>query len=216
MIEQDCPRDAKCNAWANDGGSSWNAAKCFPAPVEPDGVDEPCTVEGSGASGLDSCERGSICWNVDPKTLSGSCMPYCTGSNNAPTCEDPERWCHIASETVVPLCLPYCDPLTPVLCSEGRGCYPDDGHFTCSPDVSGDGGGPLEPCTVSNGCDPGSFCVSARIIGACGVGVENCCSPYCDLGAPACPQGTTCVPFFDEGQTPVGYHDVGFCGQPGE
>jgi hypothetical protein len=27
---QDCPPGEKCMPWANDGGSSWNATRCFP------------------------------------------------------------------------------------------------------------------------------------------------------------------------------------------
>ena len=200
LIEQDCPRGEKCNAWANDGGNAWNATRCFPVDRDPDAVDEPCTVQGSGVSGIDSCELGALCWDVDLETGEGRCMPYCSGSENAPVCDEPNRWCRITSNSVLPLCLPDCDPLTPTLCSEGQGCYPGGDNFVCAPDASGEDGGPFEPCAFVNGCDPGSACI------------DGVCSPYCDLGAPDCPLRTTCLPVFPEGQTPVGYEDVGFCG----
>ena len=54
--------------WANDGGGAWNATKCEEIPPEPDGVGEPCTVEISGTSGVDTCVLGAMCWDVDPET----------------------------------------------------------------------------------------------------------------------------------------------------
>ena len=202
VIEQDCPPGEKCNAWANDGGNAWNATRCFPLDRDPDAVGEPCTVEGSGVSGIDSCDVGSICWDVDLETNQGRCMPYCSGSESTPVCDDPNRWCWITESDVLSLCVPYCDPLNPTLCSEGQGCYPDEGHFVCAPDVSGKGGGPFEPCRFANACDPGLGCI------------DDSCTPYCDLSAPDCPLRATCVPFFAEGMMPPGYEDVGFCDQP--
>ncbi len=46
VFKQDCPEGEKCSAYADDGGTSWNASKCV--PVNGDGQPgEPCTVEGS-------------------------------------------------------------------------------------------------------------------------------------------------------------------------
>ncbi|MGH1343142.1 MAG: hypothetical protein ACRBN8_16410 [Nannocystales bacterium] len=105
-LEQDCPRGEKCNAWADDGGSAWNAAKCFPVVEDPDDVDARCSVEGSGISGVDSCDLGSICWFVDGRTLEGTCVSYCAGPHHTLTCEDPDRRCHVATGGVLALCLP--------------------------------------------------------------------------------------------------------------
>jgi hypothetical protein len=65
---QDCPPGEKCTVWASDGGSSWNATKCVAVVDDPSGPSEPCHVELSAVSGLDDCERGAPCWDVDPKT----------------------------------------------------------------------------------------------------------------------------------------------------
>ena len=68
---QDCPPGFKCMPWASDGGNSWNATRCVPIAPDPNAPGEPCTVEGSGVSGLDDCDGTSMCWDVDPDTLEG-------------------------------------------------------------------------------------------------------------------------------------------------
>src|SRR5689334_19955710 len=52
----DCPVGTKCMPWANDGGNSWNATRCTPLAEDPNGIGEPCTVEGSPVTGIDDCE----------------------------------------------------------------------------------------------------------------------------------------------------------------
>jgi hypothetical protein len=39
----------------------------------------------------------------------------------------------------------------------------------------------------------------------------GCCAAFCDVGAPVCPGGIDCVPFFEEGQAPKCFEDVGIC-----
>jgi len=212
-IEQDCPRGEKCNAWANDGGSAWLAAKCFPIAPDPDGVDEPCTVEGNGVSGIDSCDLGSICWDVDGRTLEGTCVPYCTGSSSVPVCDDPGRHCQIAARGVLALCMPTCNPLDPQTCPEGAGCYPLDDRFVCAPDASGPSGGLFEGCEFINACDPGLACINPRLSPMCPASAGGCCLPFCDLSAPACPEGTQCLPFFEEGAVHPGNESIGVCEQ---
>ncbi|MBV1862633.1 MAG: hypothetical protein KUG77_29700 [Nannocystaceae bacterium] len=211
VIEQDCPRGQKCNAWANDGSPMWNAAKCFPIDRDPAAVGEPCTVVGSGVSGSDSCDLGSICWDVDARTEEGECLPYCTGTQNNPTCEDPSRLCTVSGDGVLPLCRPGCDPLDVESCADGKSCLGIDASFGCVPDASGDAGGVFETCEFANGCDPGLLCANAAIVGAC-TPEAGCCTPYCDLSAPMCPEPTTCVPYFAEGQATPGYETLGVCG----
>lgn len=212
VTEQDCPRGEKCNAWANDGGNSWNATQCFPLDPNPDLVDETCTVEGSGVSGIDSCEVGAICLDVDSETNEGICIPYCVGSGSNVSCEDPTRVCLVSGNGIRPLCPPNCDPLDVDTCPEGQVCLESGSWFACVPHGSADAGQAFDTCEFGNACDPGLFCGDAPQIGACAPEAARCCTPYCDLTAPACPEPTTCVPYFDEGQTPPGFDDLGLCG----
>lgn len=212
VMEQDCPRGQKCNAWANDGGNAWNATRCFPIDADPDAVGEPCTVEGSGVSGVDSCDGGSICWGVDARTQEGECVPYCTGTPSAPTCEDASRICNIAGSGVLALCLAGCDPLDARACHGGASCLPIDTAFGCVPDASGRAGAAFDTCEYLNACDPGLICVDATVVGACEPGAARCCTPFCDLTAPVCPEPTVCAPYFEEGSATPGYESLGVCG----
>ena len=76
--EQDCPPGQKCNVWAKDGANAWNATKCVPVEPDADEAGEPCRVTESGVSGLDSCQLGAVCWDVDPVTMLGRCVDFCT------------------------------------------------------------------------------------------------------------------------------------------
>jgi hypothetical protein len=134
--DQDCDEGEKCAPWANDGGSAWNATKCVPVDANPSQVGDSCTVEGSGVSGVDTCDVSSMCWDVDPETNEGTCIAFCSGSENAPVCDDPTTSCSIANEGVLTLCLPSCDPLSQD-CPDGQACYPIDNSFVCAPDASG-------------------------------------------------------------------------------
>ncbi|MBC8066819.1 MAG: hypothetical protein IAG13_00675, partial [Deltaproteobacteria bacterium] len=200
---QDCPAGMKCMPWANDGGSSWNALRCFDVVDDPNGVGEPCTVVDSSVSGIDDCDHRSMCWDVDPDTLMGTCRSLCHGSEANPTCNDPCDRCPIYGEGVLILCLPSCDPVLQD-CGEGSACYPfhDDG-FLCSPDASGGDGAPGEPCEFLNVCDPGTACIESDRVPECQG--SGCCSPFCDVTAEddcaSSIAGTVCTPWFSGGQS---------------
>ena len=150
-----------------------------------------------------------MCWDVDPETGNGVCTPHCVGSPDAPSCDDPNRVCSINGDGVLTLCLPTCDPLTDT-CDDGQGCYPFDLVFFCAPDASGKGGGPFESCEFVNGCDPGTVCVPGDAATACDSGA--CCSPYCNLEAPDCPDPMVCFPWYEEGTLPPGGGaNIGYC-----
>jgi hypothetical protein len=210
---QDCPDGEKCNAWANDGGSSWNALGCFPLDPMPDAIGEPCTVEGSGVSGVDSCDIGAMCWDVDTETNIGTCVALCIGSAADPSCADAASVCIIANEGSLNLCLPFCDPLMQD-CEAGQGCYPINDGFVCAPDASGADGVYGDGCLYINVCDPGLWCAPPDAVSSCfDVG---CCSEFCDLSDPLamCPDsgdGQACVPFYAEGLAPPGFENVGVC-----
>ena len=216
---QDCPSGEKCMPWANDGGSSWNATRCSPLDDNPAQVGDPCLVEGSGVSGIDNCDISSMCWNVDPETNEGVCTAFCSGSEANPVCEDPTTQCVIANEGTLILCLPTCDPLAQD-CTNGQNCYPIDDGFACAPDAGGEQGAYGEGCEFLNVCDAGLFCANPDAVPDC-AGAAGCCSEFCDLSAAdpdaACSGaagGQVCTPWYEEGQSPPGYEDVGACAIP--
>ena len=209
---QDCPDGQKCTAWADDGGSSWNATKCSPVDPNPDLPGEPCTVKGSAVSGVDSCAKGTMCWDVDPDTNEGVCFPFCAGSLKEPICPRGSV-CHIHGDGPLILCEPFCDPLLQD-CPGDHLCLPAGGYWGCVLDASGEEGQYGDPCEDANACDPGLLCLNPEYVPDCNAG--GCCSPFCDTDeANTCPGGgQVCVPFYDEGQAPKGLETIGFCGIP--
>ncbi len=209
LFVQDCPAGYKCMPWASDGGT-WNATRCSPVADNPAQVDEPCTVEGNAVSGLDDCELGSMCWDVDPETNEGVCVPMCIGDSANPSCDDPGRFCAISGDALLILCLPRCNPLVQD-CPEGQACYPVQEELGCS-FYAGDEGFPGAPCEFINACEPGTYCAHAYLVPGC-EGASGCCSPFCSLAdpEPPCLDGQTCVPFYAEVNEVPGFDDVGVC-----
>ena len=213
---QDCSEGLKCNAYADDGSGSWNDTKCVPLAPDPDLPGQPCTVEGSPASGIDSCDLHSICWDVDEATLIGTCVPFCTGSLDMGACPD-GLLCAVFNDGVLPLCLPGCDPLQqdcPVdeVCIE----HPDGTGFLCVLDGSGDEGQAFDPCSFANECDPGLHCGEPNAASECDPDASGCCLPFCDLTLPLdCPGAMqTCQPYFGMDPAPPGSENVGRCALP--
>ena len=216
--DQDCPEGEKCMPWANDGGNSWNATRCSPVNDNPDQVGDECTVDGSGVSGIDSCDVGSMCYYVDPETNIGTCVAFCEGSPDTPMCE-PGHLCSIANNGVLILCRRECDPLLQD-CMGSAACLPASGSegFVCIVDASGEGGAPGDPCEYLNACDPGLFCANADVVPDC-AGSEGCCSEFCDLtdadpNAGCSLMGQECTAWFEEGTAPPNLTHVGACAIP--
>ena len=217
IFAQDCPDGEKCMPWGNDGGT-WNATRCSPIDDNPGQPGDECTVEGSGTSGIDTCDLGSMCWDVDPKTNMGLCVAMCTGDEANPICEDPDTTCSIANDGAIVLCLPACDPIVQD-CPEGQACYPVAEDWVCGPDASGEMGTYGDPCEFINVCDPGLMCLDASATPNCEGG--GCCTEVCDITDPAgdaqctgAPDGQICQPWYEEGTAPPGYEDVGACVLP--
>jgi hypothetical protein len=212
---QDCPEGHKCMPWANDGSDSWSATKCVPVDPNPGQPGDPCTVEGGVASGVDSCDVGSMCWSVDPDTLAGTCLAFCTGSEASPSCDDPNTTCSISHSGALVLCLPSCDPFAQN-CPAGEACYRVGNAFVCWPagaNANGYGG----PCESFIECEPGLFCADAARVPGCRRS-PGCCSEFCDLtseqGDSQCSgvgDGQQCVSWFEEDQAPEGYEALGGC-----
>ena len=211
----DCPVGEKCMPWANDGGNSWNAVRCSPIAEDAKDVGEPCTVEDSGVSGLDDCVARAMCWDVDPETNEGVCVGFCTGSEANPSCSMPCDSCSIWNDGVLILCLPSCDPLAQN-CTEGMACWPLDGEgFHCF--YAGQKQGvPGDPCEGSAwDCEPGLACIEPERVPGCESGT-GCCASFCDTAEEdSCPQATTCVPWFGEGESPPCISQtIGVCAIP--
>jgi hypothetical protein len=198
---QDCPRGAKCTAWANDGGDTWNSVRCSDLDPTPMPVGASCVAQDSPVSGFDDCDLGAFCWDVDPVTLEGTCVPLCTGSEANPMCADGSS-CYYAFDGVLNLCLPSCDPLAPncsedeVCASEGYGVF--FSLFVCLPTPR------FEPQALGESCaedflvcDDGLACVEPEHVPGCaGLG---CCTLVGELSQmPLCPDASqTCIPFDD-------------------
>jgi hypothetical protein len=218
VFAQDCPEGQKCSAYADDGGGSWNAAKCVPVMENPKQPGEPCTAEGGGLSGIDDCEKGAMCWDVDAENM-GVCVAQCQGTWEDGFCEDPDNYCQSYADGVLILCFYACDPLA-------QDCDPSDvcifngsGNFQCVLDASGDEGQQHDPCMFANSCDPGLICLDATAADECDPMASGCCEPYCDLDDPDADMkcggvGQVCNPYFEMGMAPPGHEDVGFCAVP--
>lgn len=208
---QDCPEQLKCIPYAFD------VAKCVPLDPDPDPLHAACSVTEGHVEGetwgMDSCDVGLVCWDVDRVTHEGTCIGLCQGSESDPLCEDPLAQCSMSQSTVHNFCIPHCDPLLQD-CSPGNGCYPFMDGFACLPDASGEAGAAGEACQFANACDPGLQCVEPALVPGCTTASAGCCTPFCDLAAPVCPSDTDCIAFFEEDAAPHHAH-IGFCGIAG-
>lgn len=208
---QDCPVEEKCVPYDENGDNVWDALQCVPVDPAPVGLGEPCSLE-SLQSGVDTCELGAICWDVDPQTQQGVCVAQCTGSIADPQCP-PGTGCVIANEGVLTLCLDSCDPLM-MDCDEDELCLPNanDGDETFVCVLAGDSlGDEDDPCELLNTCAPGHLCVSADQLPTCAG--DACCTPFCDLSEPdTCAAPKACTAVYDP--PPEGYEQLGVCVSP--
>ena len=211
---QDCPEGSKCMPYDKDNDGIHDAKRCVPIGGSPDQAGDDCTVEGSVASGVDTCDVGLICWNTDANNQ-GYCVQMCMGSPGDPKC--PEGLiCDISNGGALLLCVTSCDPLTPS-CPVGQICLPGgDKQFVCDVDASSDQGSYGDPCAYVNVCDQGLLCVAGQSVPGCKT--DGCCTEYCDLGAPdvvcAGAPEQECVSFYDNDAAPPGYENVGVCTIP--
>lgn len=211
---QDCPAGSKCAPHDKNNDGIHDAARCVPIDDAPGQPGDDCTIEGSLASGVDTCGLGMMCWLTNAANQ-GSCVAMCTGSPEEPNCEM-GLICDISNGGVLLLCVQPCDPLAPS-CPMGQICLPGgEKQFICDVDASGDQGGYGDPCAYVNVCDQGLLCVAGESVPGCKT--DGCCTEYCDLseggancaGAPE----QECAPFYEKGAAPPGYEDVGVCTVP--
>jgi len=213
VYAQNCPRGQKCAAWAEGGGSAWNATKCV--DITGDGAPgDPCTAEGGGISGIDDCALGSMCWNVDENNQ-GTCIMLCTGTPAEPMCPLMFQ-CYISADGVLNLCIFTCDPLLQD-CPGTDLCIFNVSDFRCVSDDSGDGGQTNDPCEFVNSCDKGLVCLNTTTASsACDQDTTGCCQPFCKYPNAPCPNpDQQCVQWFDPMMPiPPEYNDLGICAIP--
>ncbi len=219
--EQGCIDDFKCVAWAEDGGDAWSGTKCIGTPLAPVGLGEVCTVFDTLVSGRDDCATGSMCWDADPTTLQGVCVPFCAPQGAEPECPV-DTQCMIDGPQVLALCLPPCDPLDATTCPASATCrfMSASAAAFCIPDEGGRVLAPTIQCGDDDeACEASEVCVTAATFGGCGS--PSCCTAWCDLGQPdadaQCAAGRPdhlCLPVFDPGLAPAGYEDLGICAVP--
>lgn len=210
LLEQDCSEDQKCMPWDPFGEGIWSATRCSWIADEPGEPGEPCIVEGNALTGIDSCDLGSVCWQVDPKTNDGICHALCAQVEGLLTCEDPAQSCAQLPGDV-PLCVHACDPVAPD-CEPYQGCQLSGGDdtFICRPP-------PEVPVPIGEVCDDPGVCAVGSLC-AFGLGIDcgnepgqGCCAEICEVGAGACSDpGAACVPWipFDP---PSSLAHIGVC-----
>ena len=213
VFKQDCDPGKKCAAWAEGGGGAWNATKCV--DITGDGAPgEPCTTDGGGVSGMDTCGLGVMCWDVNIEN-EGVCVALCTGTLDNPMCP-PKSRCALSGEAILNLCLPTCDPLLQD-CPGDDLCIPTGDTFICVLDASGEMGALNDPCEFPNACDKGLVCLNtASASAACQQGSQGCCQPFCEYPDSTCPNpDQQCLSWFDPMMPiPDGSEHIGVCAIP--
>jgi hypothetical protein len=124
VFAQDCPDGFKCMPWANDGGGSWNAAKCSP-------------VARRGRAGRRVHGRGRRRQRrrrlrarhdvlVPRREERGHVHRHVHRHDRRADLPGPEQICDISNDGVIIICLDTCDPLTQD-CPDGQICFFDGG-----------------------------------------------------------------------------------------
>jgi len=214
VFAQDCPEGYKCAPYSSDGDLALDAVRCVPVDPDPVGIGEVCTAGPNNQSGIDDCDVGALCWDLDPRTGMGECIELCGGSPEEPICEQqPEATCLISSSGVVFPCVLPCDPLGDD-CDDDELCVPTNDTFFCVTDGAPETGAQGEACEYLNVCDPGLACL-APAEGVCDEPLgAGCCLPFCSVATPDCPGDLSCVPWWGEGEAPAGFEDLGACHLP--
>jgi hypothetical protein len=195
-----CPLDQKCVPWAPPG-LPYAARRCVEVAPDPVGVGEACQ-EDAAQPWVDDCDATSVCMDVDPTTSLGVCTAMCNDDDDE--CGSGES-CVRTNEQVVHVCLPRCDPFADA-CPSGSTCEELNGSVVC---VDDDELTLLTeyPCEDAIQCDSASLCADPSYVPECAF--DDCCTPLCDLLAPACPVGTACAPY-DEPPAPT-QENLGVC-----
>ncbi len=217
---QDCPPGQKCTY--HEDFPSFH--QCVPIAEDPAQFEEPCVVNGEPGKGIDNCDEGLLCFDVDDEGH-GKCIAFCREPFEDPCPEN--LVCFATAEAFLDLCSRPCNPLLQDCPVASDTCRPRgqfwpgeeraDGNFWChAPHPKEPGAGMLnEPCYYPDECSKGLVCLHSMAAVECGPG-EACCQPFCDTDAPnTCPgQGQECVQWFPESMVPPGQENIGVCVVP--
>ena len=175
------------------------------------------TTGSSDCVGDDDCDLGYTCVGY-PLFLQSQCVVYCLDGEDMGECPGGSRCLVVEGK---PTCAPVCDPRGDNECEGGcrpvdatcPGCFPmtSNGTFSCwfPPPTEYEAG---FPCPFGE-CADSFFCAPPGRVLGCDE-ITPCCTQYCTLGDSSCPQGTTCVPVFDDGQAPESLSTLGACLTP--
>jgi hypothetical protein len=202
LDDPDCHETEKCAPWSTVGGTTWDAAKCTPLHDSPAGLGEPCFAEGSGVSGVDSCDLGLWCLVLHWQTNEGVCAELCTPES---ACTRADTACVTRSEGLFGTCLVPCEPFD-VGCDDDEVCYAFGlGQFGCAPPGAGESKVLGEACWWSTDCEPGLACVVEADVPGCEDpvnpwgGAASCCAAICDPAADApCSDRGSCSAIAEE------------------
>jgi hypothetical protein len=215
VMENDVPYSNECSVGSDECGPGRkctfyrNEVAGF-LTVCADLVDDPLEVGaicelGSGP-GEDACSATAVCWDAMADGV-GVCLDFCGEFSNW-GCD-----AGFACNTFKDLgdggmCTPICHPMADE-CPGTCGCFYTGSQFQCVPLTENIPTG--EPCGFVNDCAMDHYCVAAESMPDCAG--SACCASFCQLGlGSACEQaGTECVAFYDEGEAPPGFEDVGVC-----
>jgi len=218
---QDCPDGFKCMAFAEEGEGSFMGNTCTAVVADPNQDGDPCKVEGGWWTGIDDCDYGLVCWDINHETNTGNCVAMCTGSQDAYDCPSADDVCVFWVPGISHVCLTHCDPLIQD-CNAGQACLPEYStnaeEWVCKAEYSFDEGQEFDECALSNACDPGLMCFDPTLAIECAGAEVGCCLSICDLANPQCNgEGAECTSFYGflGGEPPPEYADVGLCAVPG-
>jgi len=204
---QNCPSGEKCTSMV-DPALGTDTTGCVAVARTPGRPGDACTNETDGTDGVDTCERGAVCWTHELLAREGSCVAQCKGNESNPICVDPRTSCVVSKGGTSTLCLPHCDPLAQD-CSGASVCQHDGEVFVCVPEDAAGTAELHEACDATTTCAPGLSCVdTAARFGCAG---PLCCAQSCDLRGGACPRGQACAPLYPEPDAPPGDEHLGVC-----
>lgn len=214
---QDCAEGLKCMPYSTDGSGWWNETACFPVDPEHVELGEPCQWEDFPWSGYDDCGPAAVCWDLveEPGECKGLCQMEVPGDWDTLFCEQEGTVPYVGCQDCFCICEQPCDPITQG-CDEGQACFPTGDAFFCGADASTDEEHG-SPCEFINVCGPGLMCIDGTVVPGC-EGELGCCSTFCEVDQPnTCPgaaMGEECVSWYEAGEAPEGYENLGICSLP--